>query len=119
MSVRVNTKSIKLPKRHLMYNLSVRAESSYTLLGEIFDVRTSEKSAEAVVVKIATEKGKEQRAEEQAREQPNHHLNKQARMEISETQRTQQLRWPSLEANISADAGWHQMLMRADIEVCN
>lgn len=68
-------------------------------------MRALEKSAEVVVVKIATEKWKEQRTEGQAREQPKHNLNMQARMERSETQRTQQLRWLSYEANIKADAG--------------
>lgn len=86
----------------------VWAESSHTLLGEIFSARALEKSAEVVVAKIATEKWKEQRTEGQAREQPNQNLNKQARMERSETQRTQQLRWLSYEANIRIDAGERQ-----------
>lgn len=67
-----------------------------------------EKSAEAVVVKIVIERWKERRAEEQPREQPNHNLRMQAGMETSETQRTQQLRWLSYEANIEADAGLRQ-----------
>ena len=62
-------------------------------------MRALEKSADAVVVKIAIERWKERRAEEQQREQPNHNLRMQARIETSETQRTQQLRWLSYEVN--------------------
>ena len=77
----VKHKIHKTPKRHAMYSLAARTESSCTLLGEISSVRAVEKSAEVVVVKIASERRKERRTEEQPREQPNHNLRKKSRHE--------------------------------------